>query len=95
MLENTYADPTPLDNLTKMRYRDLIDDATFSKERTALQSELTKTQQRLNETHTRSEKWLELTEKSILFATNAYAIFNAGDLKQSVKSSTPSVRVTF
>lgn len=82
MLENTYNETQrQLDNLTKMRYRDLIDDSTFSKERAALQSELTKTQQRLNETHTRSEKWLELTEQAFHFATNAYAIFNAGDLK--------------
>lgn len=82
MLENTYNETQrQLDNLTKMRYRDLIDDSTFSKERASLQSELAKTQQRLNETHTRSEKWLELTEQAFHFATNAYAIFNAGDLK--------------
>lgn len=64
-----------------MRYRDLIDDETFSREREALQKELTKTNQRLNETHDRAEKWLELTEQAFHFATNAYAIFMAGDIK--------------
>ncbi len=82
MLQNTYNETQrQLDNLTKMRYRDLIDDATFSRERDALQKELTKTQQRLNETHDRAAQWLELTERAFHFATNAYAIFKAGDLK--------------
>lgn len=82
MLESTYSETQrQLDNLTKMRYRDLIDDETFKKERSSLQQELTKTQQRLNETHDRAEKWLELTEQAFHFATNAYAIFKAGNLK--------------
>ena len=52
MLETTYDDTQrQLDNLTKMRYRDLIDDETFSREREALQKELTRTNQRLNETY--------------------------------------------
>ena len=29
----------------------------------------------------RAEKWLELTEQAFHFATNAYAIFMAGDIK--------------
>lgn len=82
MLETTYNDTQrQLDNLTKMRYRDLIDDETFSREREALQKDLTRVNQRLNETHDRAEKWLELTEQAFHFATNAYAIFMAGDIK--------------
>ncbi len=82
MLQNTYNETqNQLDNLTKMRYRDLIDDTTFSRERELLQKELTKTQQRLNETHDSAAQWLELTERAFHFATNAYAIFKAGDLK--------------
>jgi hypothetical protein len=64
-----------------MRNRDLIDDATFSRERDTLQKELTKTQQGLNETHDRAAQWLELTERAFHFATNAYTIFKAVDLK--------------
>jgi site-specific DNA recombinase len=36
---------TQLDNLTKMRYRDLIDDEEFKREKKALQNQLTKLQQ--------------------------------------------------
>ncbi len=64
-----------LDELTKMRYRQLIDDDTFLKEKNSLQSQITQLKERLRETETRAEKWLELTEKTFVFATYARAAF--------------------
>jgi len=64
-----------LDELTKMRYRQLIDDETFLREKDSLQSQITQLKERLRETETRAEKWLELTEKTFAFATYARAAF--------------------
>jgi len=60
-----------LDMLTKMRYRDLIDDETFIKERDELKAKIAKLQSNLRETESRAEKWLELTEKTFVFACYA------------------------
>ena len=60
-----------LDTLTKMRYRDLIDDETFVKERDDLKSKIAKLKSVLQETESRAEKWLELTEKTFNFACYA------------------------
>jgi len=64
-----------LDELTKMRYRQLIDDETFIREKNTLQSTIAKMKENLRETETRAEKWLELTEKTFAFATYARAAF--------------------
>ena len=64
-----------LDELTKMRYRQLIDDEIFIKEKNILQSKLSQLKEHLRETETRAEKWLELTEKTFVFATYARAAF--------------------
>ena len=64
-----------LDELTKMRYRQLIDDETFIKEKNTLQSKIAQMKENLRETETRAEKWLELTEKTFVFATYARAAF--------------------
>lgn len=64
-----------LDELTKMRYRQLIDDETFIKEKNTLQSKVAQMKENLRETETRAEKWLELTEKTFAFATYARAAF--------------------
>jgi len=60
-----------LDNLTKMRYRDLIDDITFIKERNDLQGKITEMKGKLRHTEDRAERWLELTERTFNFATYA------------------------
>jgi DNA invertase Pin-like site-specific DNA recombinase len=70
-----------LDTLTKMRYRDLIDDETFVRERDELQSKIVKLKTNLRETESRAEKWLELTEKTFNFATYARKAFMGPDLK--------------
>ena len=58
-----------------MRYRQLIDDETFVKEKNTLQSKIIKMKENLRETETRAEKWLELTEKTFSFATYARKAF--------------------
>lgn len=64
-----------LDELTKMRYRQLIDDETFIKEKNTLQGKISQFKENLRETETRAEKWLELTEKTFVFATYARKAF--------------------
>ena len=64
-----------LDELTRMRYRQLIDDETFIREKNTLQSKITQLKGYLRETETRAEKWLELTEKTFSFATYARKAF--------------------
>lgn len=69
-----------LDNLTKMRYRDLIDDETFLKEKKELTEKIRALQEKLRSTEDRAEKWLELTEKTFSFATYAHKEFLLGDM---------------
>jgi site-specific DNA recombinase len=70
-----------LDSLTKMRYRELIDDATFIKERDELKSKLTKLKASVKETESRADMWLELTEKTFVFALYAHNSFLHGDIQ--------------
>lgn len=70
-----------LDNLTKMRYRDLIDDETFMKEKNLLVKKITQLKDNLRQTEERAEKWLELTENTFNFACYARANFMDGDLQ--------------
>jgi site-specific DNA recombinase len=69
-----------LDSLTKMRYRELIDDEVFIKERDDLKSKIAKLKTSLRDTESRAEKWLELTEKTFNFACYARKEFNLGGL---------------
>ncbi len=71
-----------LDALTKMRYRELIDDETFIKERDELKTKIAKLTSGLRETESRAEKWLELTEKTFNFACYARKEFILGDLNK-------------
>lgn len=64
-----------LDELTKMRYRNLIGDAEFIKEKNNLQNNVAQCKENLRETETRAEKWLELTENTFNFATYAMKAF--------------------
>jgi len=64
-----------LDELTRMRYRQLIDDETFIREKNTLQTKIAQMKENLRETETRAEKWLELTEKTFTFATYARMAF--------------------
>lgn len=70
-----------LDTLTKMRYRELISDEEFVKERKELQSTITELAFRLRTTEKRAMDWIELTEKTFVFATYAHKAFLNGDLR--------------
>ena len=70
-----------LDNLTKMRYRDLIDDDMFIKQKNELQNKITDLKTKLRHTENRAERWLELTEKTFQFATYAHSAFLNGGLE--------------
>ena len=71
-----------LDALTKMRYRDLIDDETFIKGRDELKASIAKLKLNLRDTESRADKWLELTEKTFNFACYARKEFITGSLEK-------------
>lgn len=73
---------TELDNLTKMRYRDLIDDEGFVKERDILKDKIARSQAKLRETEGRASKWLDLTEQAFNFACFARKEFVMGNLQK-------------
>ncbi len=70
-----------LDELTKMRYRLLIDDETFLKEKNELKAKISQLKGKLRETEKRAERWLEITEKTFNFATYARHNFIKGGLE--------------
>ena len=70
-----------LDRLTQMRYRDLIDDAEYARERDALKISITRLREKVQSTETRSDQWLEVTERAFDFATNARSAFTNGDVQ--------------
>ena len=74
-----------LDELTKMRYRQLINDETFLKEKNTLQGKITQLKENLRETETRADKWLELTEKTFSFATYARNAFITAKGKEGLE----------
>ena len=71
-----------LDELTKMRYRDLIDDEGFIRERDILKEKIERFKEKLRQTEHRAEKWLELTEKTFDFACYARHAFITGDVRR-------------
>ncbi|MCP5004493.1 MAG: recombinase family protein [Planctomycetes bacterium] len=78
---NTVLDTqNQIDNLTKMRYRNLIDDGEYLRERKLLQSQLASLKQNLRETEERAVNWLELTENTFHFATHAREAFINGGM---------------
>ncbi len=74
-----------LDNLTKMRYRELISEKEYIKERNNLQKDITRLKDKLKHTEQRANNWLELTEKTFEFATYARVHFINGDLETKKK----------
>ena len=70
-----------LDNLVKMRYRELVTDSEYTRERNQLHNELVHLKTQLRETENRADQWLELTEKAFDFATYARQAFISGDIE--------------
>lgn len=70
-----------LDNLTKMRYRDLITDEEFTKEKTELQNKIIELRKNVDQTEDRADHWLDLTEWTFNFAANAREAFEHGSVQ--------------
>ena len=66
-------------------YRQLIDDETFLKEKNVLQAKITQLKEKLRQTESRAEKWLELTEKTYTFATYARQAFISAKGKEGLE----------
>jgi DNA invertase Pin-like site-specific DNA recombinase len=64
-----------LDELTKMRYRQLIDDNAFIREKNDLQGKISQIKGQLGNIEKRAEEWLEVTERAFKFTTYALNIF--------------------
>ncbi|OGZ29832.1 MAG: hypothetical protein A2931_02245 [Candidatus Niyogibacteria bacterium RIFCSPLOWO2_01_FULL_45_48] len=64
-----------LDELVQMRYRLLINDEQFIPQKKRLENTITQIKEKLRETETRAERWLELTEKTFNFAAYARKAF--------------------
>ena len=73
---------TELDELTKMRYRKLITDESFIKERDILEAKINQLKDKLRDTEARAERWLELTDKTFKFACYARKDFFLGDIEK-------------
>ncbi len=67
-----------LDNLTRMRYRELIDDASFIKERNILRDKIIRLTAEIRLSKDNSQKWIELAGCALDFATHAYDKFQSG-----------------
>ncbi len=81
-LQETYnQSQKQLDNLTQMRYRELITDEEYTKERNRLRIEMAKIKERLEDTEHRAEGWLTLSEKVFSYACHAREWFRKADLK--------------
>lgn len=70
-----------LDNLLRMKCRELVTDEEYTLQRTRLQNEITPLKVQLRETETRAEQWVELTEKAFDFACYARGAFTTGNLE--------------
>ena len=67
-------------NLTRMRYRELIDDASFIKERDILRDKITRLTAEVHQSKDNSGKWIELTERAFNFAAHAQDHFQKGTI---------------
>jgi hypothetical protein len=70
-----------LDNLTQMRYKELINDVEYIKEKKVLQDQITLLTEKLRTTENRAKTWIDLTEKTFIFACNVRYRFENGDIQ--------------
>jgi DNA invertase Pin-like site-specific DNA recombinase/predicted metal-binding protein len=75
------ATQNDMDQLTQMRYRRLIDDEEFLKEKTRLKKEIMSLRQAVRETELRTDKTNELLERIFNFASNAKERFDRGGVQ--------------
>lgn len=69
---------TQLDNLTKMRYRELIDDQTFLKERDELTDKIRELRKQVDRTEARTDHWAKIAQQKFDFAAYALEEFKIG-----------------
>ncbi len=74
---------TELDNLTKMRYRELIDDAEYLRNKKDLSVKIKKLQENVRDTEKRAEDWIDLADRAFDFAT--YARIHFANAKTQLK----------
>jgi hypothetical protein len=79
--KNLSSTQKQLDTLTQMRYRDLINDEEYLKEKESLLVTISNLQDQLRQTESRAGTWIELTEKTFNFACGAKAAFENGTIK--------------
>jgi len=83
MLEKTLREAEKeLASLTRMCYKELIDDASFINERDVLRNSITKLTAQLNEQTNYADMWLALTAKAFHFATYAHNSFVHGSTEK-------------
>ena len=70
-----------LDNLTKMRLRDLLNDEEFSEQKVKLLKERAHLKEKFEDTEHRVDSWLALSEKAFTFANRAKYWFENGSLE--------------
>ena len=70
-----------LDTLTRMRYRELIDDASFIKERDILRDKITRLTAEIRLSKDNSGRWIELTERAFNFTAHAQEHFQNGTIE--------------
>jgi site-specific DNA recombinase len=78
-----------LDNLTRMRYSDLINDEEFLRERTALQGQIARLKEEMSRTDPTVASSLQQVEDVFVFASRAREAFIHGDVqtKRSILTS--------
>lgn len=64
-----------LDNLTRLRLRELLTDEEFIRERSDLQEKITKVRERLDQNQDRGQNWVDLVERAFNFAAYARKTF--------------------
>lgn len=94
-LQKTYnTKQSELDSLTRMRYRDLIDDEEYLKQKKDIVSEINNFKLKMDGTESRAEEWLELTEKAFIFSYYACYWFKNGS-KQEKREIAQAIGLNF
>lgn len=85
-VEKDYRDiQKDIDNLTKMRLRDLIDDAEFMQQKNELLGEKKKLKEHLDGIEHRANHWLELSIRTFEFARHAKSWFKSATLEEKTE----------
>ena len=81
-MQAVHTTQTEIDNLTKMRFRDLIDDEEYKRQKKELVEKRDKLKEMLDDTEKRAENWLELTEKTFDFITYSAHHYDNGSFEE-------------